>query len=271
MSTKIVILGAAGRMGLAITRCLQEGAVEGLELTGAVDWAECPDLGRDIGELAGGNAIGVPLTNDVSAAAQEADVLIDFSFHTATAEHARKAADWGKAFVVGTTGLAEDERATVEEAASRIPVVMAPTMSVGVNLLFSLARKTAEALKGKGYDAEIIEKHHRRKKDAPSGTALGLGEAVAEGFGLDLHNVVAHGRSGMAPGERPREEIGIHAVRGGDIVGDHSVVFATDGEIVELSHRATSRDAFAVGALRAAAWLAGQKAGLYTMHDVLEL
>ena len=141
-------------------------------------------------------------------------------------------------------------------------------MSMGVNLLFSLVQKAAEALKDKGYDVEIIERHHRRKKDSPSGTALGLGEAAAAGFGWDLKKVAVHGRDGLV-GERPAEQIGFHAVRGGDIIGDHTVLFAADGECVELSHRATSRDTFAIGALRAAAWAASQKAGLYTMRDVL--
>jgi 4-hydroxy-tetrahydrodipicolinate reductase len=171
--------------------------------------------------------------------------------------------------VIGTTGLSADERAAVEKAARDIPVVMAPNMSLGVNLLFALLEQAGRVLKEKGYDVEIIERHHRRKKDSPSGTALGLGQAVARGMDLDLEKVAVHGRHGLVKEDRPATEIGFHAVRGGDFVGDHTVIFAAEGESVELSHRATSRDTFAMGALRAAAWLAGRPAGLYTMRDVL--
>jgi 4-hydroxy-tetrahydrodipicolinate reductase len=224
-----------------------------------------------MGELAGVGETGVTLTSDLAATADLADVFIDFSFHTATAEHARLAARWKKAVVIGTTGLADDEKGTVTEAAKSTPIVMAPNMSLGVNLLFALAEQTARALKGKGYDVEIIERHHRRKKDSPSGTALGLAESVTRGLEVDLDKVAVHGRHGISDTERPGEQIGIHAVRGGDIVGDHEVSFATEGEVVELAHRATSRDTFAVGALRAAAWVAGRKPGLYSMRDVLGL
>lgn len=271
MSTRIVIVGAAGRMGRAIARCIQDKAVEEVELVAAVERSDHPDQGKDMGELAGLGIIGLPLSANLEAATGAADALIDFSFHTATAEHARRAADWGTPMVIGTTGLAEDEKGMVQRAAERIPVVMAPNMSLGVNLLLALAEQAAATLRGKGYDAEIVERHHRRKKDAPSGTALGLGDAVAKGFGVDLSRVAVHGRDGIASEDRPSEQIGIHAIRGGDIVGDHTVVFATDGELIELSHRATSRDTFAVGALRAAAWVAGQPPGLYSMKDVLGL
>jgi 4-hydroxy-tetrahydrodipicolinate reductase len=268
---KVVVIGAAGRMGRAIIRCLSEGRVEGLKLFGAVDLWDQEDLGKDVGPLAGVGTTGVFLTSDLGPIGPQADVLIDFSTHTSTAGNAERLAGWGSPWVVGTTGLAGEELEAVRAASDRIPVVMAPNMSFGVNLLLALARETASVLKGKGYDIEVIERHHRRKKDAPSGTALALGHAVAEGSGWDLETVAVHGREGVFKGERPEEQIGFHAVRGGDIVGDHTVIFAADGECIELSHRATSRDAFAVGALRAAAWAMDREPGLYSMKDVLAL
>jgi len=264
----IVIVGAAGRMGKTLIRCLQSGAVHGLKLSGAVDLWDSPDRGRDAGLAAGGREAGVKITSDLSDVAPQCDVVIDFSGHQGTSGNAPRVADWKKSLVIGTTGLTPEEKRVIETAAAKIPIVLAPNMSMGVNLLFSLVQKAAEALKDKGYDVEIIERHHRRKKDSPSGTALGLGEAAAAGFGWDLKKVAIHGRDGLV-GERPPEQIGFHAVRGGDIIGDHTVLFAADGECVELSHRATSRDTFAIGALRAAAWVASHKAGLYSMRDVL--
>jgi len=261
---RVVVLGAGGRMGKAIIRCLADGAVPGLALSGAVDLPEHPDLGKEV-------ASGVVLKSDLGAVAPGADVVIDFSSHHATAGNAGLLARRGKAWVVGTTGLSAEERAAVEEAARHIPVVMAPNMSLGVNLLFVLLEDAARALKDKGYDVEIVERHHRLKKDAPSGTALGLGQAVAKGLDWNLDEAAVHGRSGISKDTRPVKEIGFHAVRGGDFVGDHTVIFATGGESVELSHRATSRDTFAIGALRAAAWVAGKKPDLYTMKDVLGL
>jgi len=268
--TNVLVIGAAGRMGQAVIRCLHRGAIEGLALGGAVDAAACPVIGRDAGELAGVGPLGMAVSSDASEAGRRCDVWIDFSFHAATASHARHATDQGKALVIGTTGLTDDEQATVRSAAARIPIVMAPNMSLGVNLLVNLAETTARVLRDQGYDVEIIERHHRLKQDAPSGTAIGLGEAVARGLEWDLRHVSVHGREGMS-GQRPSEQIGFHAVRGGDIVGDHTVVFAGEGEVVELTHRATSRDTFALGALRAAAWIAGRKPGLYSMKDVLGL
>lgn len=258
------MVGAGGRMGKAIIRCIGEGAVPGISLAAAVDAAGHPDLGHAV-------APGVTLSADVATAAAGADAVIDFSSHLATADHATRLAASGKAWVIGTTGLSVGERAAVEEAARVIPVVMAPNMSLGVNLLFVLLEEAARALRGKGYDVEIIERHHRLKKDAPSGTALGLGEAVAKGLDWKLDEVAVHGRSGISADIRPDKQIGFHAVRGGDFIGDHTVVFATGGESVEFSHRATSRDTFAIGSLRAAAWAAGRTPGLYTMRDVLGL
>jgi 4-hydroxy-tetrahydrodipicolinate reductase len=220
--------------------------------------------------LAGCKASEILISSDFETACADAEVLVDFTFHAATVEHARHAAELKKAMVIGTTGLSEDEEALLRTSAESIPIVYAPNMSMGINLLFLLVEQTAAALKDAGYDIEIVERHHRLKKDAPSGTALGLGRAAAKGAGWDLDDVAVHGREGHT-GERTAEEIGFHAVRGGDIVGDHTVLFASEGECVELSHRATTRDTFAIGALRAAKWVVGQTPGLYSMQDVLGL
>lgn len=262
-TTKIVIVGAGGRMGKTLVRCLDAQAVPGLQLVGAVDLWDCPELGRDAGST------GVKVTSDLAVVAPGCDVIVDFSGHKGTAGNAPRVAGWKKAWVIGTTGLDAAGKQAVEGAARAVPVVWAPNMSLGVNLLFALLEQAGRALKDRGYDVEIIERHHRRKKDAPSGTALGLGQAVARGLGADLDKVAVHGRHGIAAGDRSAAEIGFHAVRGGDLIGDHTVMFAADGEVVEFSHRATSRDTFAVGALRAAAWVAGRQPGLYTMRDVL--
>lgn len=267
MAVKVVIIGAAGRMGRALVRCLRQ--TPELRLVGAIEHGECPLIGRDAGTVAGEGECGVAISEDLAASLAETDVLIDFSLHTAVPAHVRLAAEHGRAMVIGTTGLFPAEKAVLQEAARRIPIVWAPNMSVGVNLLFALVRKAAQIL-GPGYDAEITEMHHRHKKDAPSGTALRLAEKVAEGRGQDLKAVAVYGREGQT-GERPSGQIGIHALRGGDIIGDHTVMFSIDGERVEFSHRATSRDTFALGALRAAAWVVKRPPKIYDMQDVLGL
>ena len=268
---KILLIGAAGRMGQTLTRILAAGSIPGLELAAAVDRPDSPLVGQDAGSAAGARALGLRISDDLEAAlAARPDVAVDFSFHAASAASAPKMAAAGIPWIVGTTGLDDAEKAVIAKAAENIPVVLAANMSLGVNLLFALVEQAASALKGRGYDCEIIERHHRRKKDAPSGTALFLGEAVAKGYGWSLQETAIDGRSGL-PGERPEKQIGFHAVRGGDIVGDHTVLFAADGECVEFSHRATSRDALALGALRAAAWLPGRPPALYGMRDVLGL
>lgn len=266
--SNVVIIGAGGRMGKIMIRLLKEGAEPGLRLSGAVDLWDCPDRDKDAGVATGVGELGIKITTDLAALLPGCDVVIDFSAHQGTSGNAPRVAAAGKGLVIGTTGLGADEKKAVEQAARTIPIVHSPNMSLGMNLLFALVRKAAESLKGKGYDIEIIERHHRKKKDSPSGTAVGLGEAAAAGYGWDLKKTAVDGRSGLV-GERPVEQIGFHAVRGGDIVGDHTVLFAADGDCLELSHRATSRDAFARGALRAAAWLAGRAPGLYSMRDVL--
>ena len=270
-ATKVLVVGAGGRMGLAIARLIAQRAVPGLELAGAVDRAGAALVGQDAGVAAGVGPLGVVIGDDLSAAlAARPDVAVDFSSPSATAATAAQVAAAGVPWALGTTGLGEAEKAAVAQAAQTIPVVLSANMSLGVNLLYALVEQAAHALRGRGYDCEIIERHHRRKKDAPSGTALYLGEAAAQGFGWNLQDVAVDGRTGI-PGERPEKEIGFHAVRGGDVVGDHVVLFAADGECLELSHRATSRDTLAIGALRAAAWLPGRAPGLYGMRDVLGL
>ena len=268
---KVLIVGAGGRMGLAMARLIAQRAVPGLELVAAVDRAGAPLLGQDAGVAAGVPALGVVLGADLAAGlAARPDVAVDFSSPAATAATAAQVAAAGVPWVVGTTGLGAAEQAAVAQAARKIPVVLSANMSLGVNLLYALVAQAARTLAGLRYDCEIVERHHRRKKDAPSGTALYLGEAAAQGFGWNLKDVAVDGRTGI-PGERPEKEIGFHAVRGGDIVGDHTVLFAADGECIELSHRATSRDTLALGALRAAAWLPGRAPALYGMRDVLGL
>jgi len=267
----VVILGAAGRMGRTLARHVLGGSVPGLKIVGAVDLWDCPQLGQDTGLVAGAAAAGVKITADLAQAVKGAGAVIDFTGHHGTAGNAPRCAEWGAPMVIGTTGLNPAEMEIVRAAAKRIPIVMAPNMSLGVNLLLSLLEQAGRSLKDQGYDVEIIERHHRKKKDSPSGTALALGQAVARGMGRSLDEVAVHGRHGMAAGDRPAAEIGFHAVRGGDLVGDHTVLFAAEGECLEFSHRATSRDTFAIGALRAARWIAGRAPGLYSMRDVLGL
>lgn len=266
---RILLVGAEGRMGRALAGLIAADAVPGLQVVAALDRPDNPHQGEDIGQLAIGRANGVQMGSDFEAALQaHPDVAIDFSFHVASAALAPRIARTRLAWVLGTTGLTPDEQAAIDRAAQTIPVLQAANMSVGINLLHALTAQAADILRGRGYDCEIIERHHRHKKDAPSGTALFLGQAVADANGWNLPDVAMDGRSGM-PGERPENQIGFHAVRGGDIVGDHTVLFATDGECIELSHRATSRDTLARGALRAAAWIAGRAPGRYGMADVL--
>lgn len=263
--TKLAIVGAAGRMGQALIRCSRQ--MKDVQLAAAVEQAACPLVGQDAGLVAGVGTVGIRIGTDLAAAVGAADAVIDFSFHEVVPLTMKAAAQSGKPVVIGATGLNPEERAVVEQAARSVPIVWAPNMSLGVNLLFDLVEQAARAL-GLDYDVEITEAHHRFKKDAPSGTALRLGESVAAGRGQTFRDVAVYGREGLS-GERPRGQIGIHALRAADIVGDHTVLFATEGERVEISHRATSRDAFAQGALRAAVWLVGRKPGLYDMQDVL--
>lgn len=264
---RLAITGAAGKMGRALVRA----ALEVPELSVAAAWERPghPDLGRDAGETAGAARLGVSVTPMDAADLSACDVVIDFSAPAPTAELAGKAAAAGTALVIGTTGLSEAQLGQVREASRRVPVMYATNYSLGVNLLWALARQTAAAL-GEAFDIEIIEAHHNQKKDAPSGTAVTLYEELCRGRGLDPKRTARCGREGLT-GARTKSEIGIHAVRGGDIVGDHTVLFAGPYERLEFKHQAHSRDVFARGAARAAAWIAGKPAGWYGMKDVLGL
>jgi 4-hydroxy-tetrahydrodipicolinate reductase len=264
---RIVVAGAAGRMGGHIIRAVRAEA--DVALAGAT---ERPGFhtGEDAGTLAGLPALGVPVQGDLrQALAGGADVLIDFTAFEASAANAEIAAERGVALVIGSTGFTAEARARVEAAARRVPVVLSPNMSVGVNVLFSLVRQAARVL-GDAYDVEIVEMHHRKKKDAPSGTAVRLAEVAAEALARDPARDLRCSRHGMI-GERPPREIGVQTLRGGDVVGEHTVYFAGEGERLELTHRATSRDQFARGAVRAARWIAGRPPGLHDMADVLGL
>jgi len=263
---KVAIAGAAGRMG----RTLIEGVLKSgdLALGAALEAPGHPQLGRDAGEPLG-TPCGVPLTADVAAAAAAADCLIDFTAPEATLAHLDACVAARRSAVIGTTGFTAGDRARIAAAARAIPVAMAPNFAIGVNAAFKLAEVAARIL-GDGYDVEIVEAHHRHKVDAPSGTALRLGEAVAAALGRDLKAVAVHGREGIT-GERGAKDIAFHAIRGGDIVGEHTVIFAGEGERVEVTVRSGSRMTYAQGALRAARWLAGRPAGLYDMFDVLGL
>jgi 4-hydroxy-tetrahydrodipicolinate reductase len=244
MSTKVIIVGSNGRMGQALSACAQK--IAGLEVVGRI--------GRG---------------DDLAAVIRGADVVIDFSTHTTTVEVARMCVKHKKALVIGTTGHADADAVEFRKFAKKIPVVWASNFSTGVNTLFWLTRKAAEIL-GSDFDLEVVEMHHRLKKDAPSGTAKSLAEILADVRKLQLNEAARHGREGIV-GARTQNEIGVHSIRGGDVVGDHTVIFANVGERVELTHKASSRDTFANGALRAAQWLAKQKPGLYDMRDVLGL
>jgi 4-hydroxy-tetrahydrodipicolinate reductase len=257
-------------MGKALIRCILEEKVPGLELHGAVDLWDAPELGQDAGLASGTREAGLKVVNNLEEVGATADVIVDFSSHFGTAGNAPRIAEWGAAWVIGTTGLNDEELSAINEASEKTAVVLSGNMSLGINLLCSLVEEGARALKGKGYDIEVLERHHNMKKDSPSGTALMLGRAAADGYGWDLKEVQVDGRTGL-PGERPEREIGFHAIRGGDIVGDHTVLMAGIGEMLELSHRATNRDVFAMGALQAAAWVAGKEPKLYSMKDVLGL
>jgi 4-hydroxy-tetrahydrodipicolinate reductase len=266
-NTRIAILGAGGRMGRALVQAL--ASQPGLVLAAAVDRAGIPELGADAGVLAGVPACGVPLTADLPAAVRAADLVIDFTRPDGTLAALPLCVAAGTALVIGTTGFSAEQKKQIAEAAGRIPICMAANYSVGVNVCLQLLRTAAQAL-GADYDVEIVEAHHRHKVDAPSGTALRMGEAVAAALGRKLEDCAVYGREGQT-GARDGKTIGFATVRGGDVVGDHTVMFLGEGERVEITHKASSRGNFARGALRAAAWLAGRPPGLYDMQDVLGL
>ncbi len=263
----VIIAGASGRMGQRVGYMVQEHPE--LQYAAAFEAAGSPTIGRDPGELAGWGRAGVSIAEGLEAVIEQGDVLIDFTFHKATMEFARLAARYNKAMVIGTTGLTAEELEELASLSRHFPCVQAPNMAVGVNVLFKLAAKTA-AILGDDYDIEIIEAHHNKKKDAPSGTALKLAEMAASGVHRNLAEVGVYTRHGMI-GERTKKEIGIQTIRAGDIVGEHTIYFAGPGERIEITHRAHSRDNFAKGAATAAAWVVGKKPGLYSMFDVLGL
>jgi 4-hydroxy-tetrahydrodipicolinate reductase len=263
---RVVVTGAAGRMGTQIVRLIR--AAEGLALAGAVE-RPGPAVGQDAGALAGIGAVGVAIVDDLAKALPGADVVVDFTSHEASVQHAEACAEAGVALVIGSTGFTPEAKARVAAAARRVPVVLSPNMSVGVNVLFELVRQAAAVL-GDAYDVEIVEIHHNKKRDAPSGTAVRLGEVAAQALGRDPKDALAFARHGIL-GERPPWQIGVQTLRGGDVVGEHTVYFCGEGERLELTHRATSRDQFARGAVRAARWIVGRPPGLYDMADVLGL
>ena len=264
---KIGIPGAAGRMGQALTR--QVTATDGCTVVAATEVPDHPALGRDCGALAGIEPLGVAVGNDAQAMFRAADAVLDFTLPGAAARHTQLAAAEGTMLVIGTTGLGADEQAALKAAAAQTAVVQAPNMSLAVNLLFRLTEQVAGLLDD-DYDIEIVEMHHRHKIDAPSGTALGLGRAAARARGVAFDEVAARGRDGVT-GARPRGEIGFAALRGGDVIGEHSVIFAADGERLELAVRSSNRQTYARGAVQAARWAEGRGPGLYTMADVLGL
>ncbi len=263
---KIAILGAAGRMGYNLLDCV--GTISGCEIVAACDIEGHPAIGQTVKAFAGisSDAISKTLTYTTEWS-KDAEVIIDFTFHTAAVPNFRNAVENNQAYVLGTTGLTDEEKQAVDDASKTIPIVWAPNMSLGVNLMLELVRRSASIL-GNDYDAEIVEMHHRLKKDAPSGTAIGLAEVLAEGRAVNLDDVAIYGREGIT-GERPQGEIAIHALRGGSVVGDHTVMFISDEERVEITHKAVSRKAFAKGALRAALWLSHKRPGIYNMRHVL--
>jgi 4-hydroxy-tetrahydrodipicolinate reductase len=267
MSVRIAVFGAAGKVGLAIVRALA-GSKGTAILSAAVERSEFPHLGADVSQLAGLSPSGV-LLSDQRPGKGVADVWIDFSAPAATMVNLQAAVACGAAMVIGTTGLSAADKEKVAAAAKTIPVVFTPNMSMGLNVMLKLIADAARLL-GPGYDIEIVETHHRLKRDAPSGTALRLAEAVAEASGRDLAQTARYDRHGDI-GPRTDAEIGIQTLRGGDVFGDHTVFFLGQGDRLEITHRASSRDTFAHGAVRAALWLAGKPAGLFDMQDVLGL
>ncbi|UZD66488.1 4-hydroxy-tetrahydrodipicolinate reductase [Marinobacter sp. AN1] len=265
--TRIAVTGAAGRMGKVLIEAIDEA--DDLTLGAAIVHPDSSLIGADAGEMAGIGKNGVALAGNVADVKDAFDILVDFTFPDLTLENLEFCSQNRKAVIIGTTGMTEAEKEQVKVVAEKTPVVFAPNMSVGINVMLDLLHKAATVL-GDDYDVEIIETHHRHKKDAPSGTALRLGEVVADALGRDLRECAVYGREGFT-GERSQKEIGFETIRAGDVVGDHTVLFATMGERIELTHKASSRMTFAKGAVRAARWLQGKPAGLYDMQDVLGL
>lgn len=263
----LAIAGAAGRMGRYLLDASRQTA--GMRCTVALEHPDSPFIGADAGEVAGIGRLGTPIVADLQPVVDRFNVLIDFTRPSATLDHLALCQTANRAVVIGTTGFSAEQKAAIAAASGTIPVVFAPNMSVGVNLSFKLLELAARVL-GERVDIEIIEAHHRHKVDAPSGTALAMGQVIARTLGRDLEQCAIYGRQGVT-GERDPATIGFATIRAGDIVGEHTVLFADSGERLEITHRASSRMTFAQGAVRAAAWLAGRGPGLYDMQDVLGL
>ena len=263
---RIAVAGGSGRMGRMLIEATL--AADDLELASVFDRAGSPFIGRDAGELVA-QPCGVTITDNVSAAIAAADCVIDFTLPEGSLAHLAEARRQGKAMVIGTTGFNAEQKREIQQAAERIPVVFAPNMAVGVNAVFKLLEVAARIL-DQGYDIEVIEAHHRLKVDAPSGTALRMGEIVARELGRDLEQCAIYGREGVT-GKRKDETIGFSTIRGGDVVGDHTVLFAGIGERIEITHKSGSRMPYALGALRGARFLASHRQGLFDMQDVLGL
>ncbi len=264
---KIGVAGAAGKMGSRITALCRE--YDGLELAGAFERAGHKDIGRDIGPVVGIGETGILLQDSIEKIMDAVDIIIDFTSIESTKKNLEAASAKGRAMVIGTTGLSRDDLSHMEPMMKSIPCVMASNMSLGVNLLLKVLQDVARVL-GDDYDIEIVEAHHRLKKDAPSGTALKMAQVIAGAINRDLEEVGVYARHGII-GQRTKKEIGIQTVRAGDIVGEHTVLFGGLGERIEITHKASSRDTFARGALKAALWLAAKPAGLFDMQDVLGL
>ncbi len=264
---RVAVTGVAGRMGKTLVETIK--ATQGVLLSAAIDRPDSSLIGVDIGELAGGGKTGIAVSGDLESVLDSFDVLVDFTHPTVTLKNLEICRQAGKAMVIGTTGFTQAERQLIADTGTDIPIVFAANFSVGVNLCLKLVDMAARVL-GNEVDIEIVETHHRDKVDAPSGTALAMGEIIAGALGRDLEKVAVYGREGQT-GARPREAIGFSTIRAGDVVGDHTVIFAADGGRTEITHKASSRKTFARGAIRAAVWLQGKPAGLYGMGEVLGL
>ena len=263
----VIVCGAAGRMGSTLVRLIHEGGAT--KLAGAVESSSNPQINKDAGEVAGVGRIGVPIVAHIAPLLKGQVVVIEFTAPEATLEHVKIAAEKNIPMVIGTTGLKQKQLAEIQRLSRRTRILISANMSLGVNLLVSLMGRVAEIL-GEDYDVEVVEAHHRFKKDAPSGTALALARPIAQALKRDLDQAGVCGRKGIV-GERTKQEIGLLSVRAGDIVGEHTVIFGGLGERIEFIHRAHSRETFGRGAIRAAQWLVKQKKGLYSMQDVLGL
>ncbi len=264
---RAIVAGTAGRMGGRIIKTILD--TEGIELAASFERPDHPAVGKDVGEVVGTGTLGISVASSLEEVIDSGDVIIDFTHYEASLQHLKVASEHRRPIVIGSTGFPESHLAQARKLAEKVPCVLAPNMSVGVNVLFKIVAEVAKYL-GEAFDIEIVEAHHHHKKDAPSGTAMKLAEVLAEARGYKLEDVGVYCRHGMI-GERKKEEIGIQTIRAGDIVGEHTVLFGGIGERIEVTHKAHSRDNFARGAVRAAMWIVKQPAGMYDMQDVLGL